>query len=296
MKIFIHTVNQQVGYDSKSFSIAFANFLGLSDKFDFKSVDSPRSCDLILVIDMHMASPYESYRKLLESDLYKRYHSCLLVYDESDRPMVFGRGLYVSMPRLFFNHNNHVAIPYWNSPTDVYSHSSKALGKEYRISFRGNCKTHKVRTSLKSIDFDGYCFIDTSDENAHKFAAYGDSYIDLLLKSEWSLCPRGNGTASFRLYESVALGIPPVVVSNQFVPPKVLQSVDVRYLDERKVSVDNLSNLIREKPVTSKPITREDIAANICDAIQSFTPTNYKLNPNYLQLNRVIWKLFSNIV
>jgi hypothetical protein len=243
-----------------------------------------------------MASPTESYVKLIESDVYKKYYSSVLVYDESDRPMAFGRGLCVSMPRLFFNCNKHVAIPYWNTPTDVYSRSYKALEKKYRISFRGNSNTHKVRKCLKEIVFQGYHFSDTADDIRHDSDIEHCSYVDLLLKSDWSLCPRGNGTSSFRLYESLVLGVPPIVVSNQFVPPKLLVNVDVRYMREQNVSARNLIALMHVKPADTKPISRSAIATNFWDEIRSFSLTNHRITRSYLQLNRAAWKLFRNLV
>jgi hypothetical protein len=44
------------------------------------------------------------------------------------------------------------------------------------------------------------------------------SYISSILDAKFSLCPRGTGTGSFRLQESLALGRAPVIISDDWVP------------------------------------------------------------------------------
>jgi len=43
-------------------------------------------------------------------------------------------------------------------------------------------------------------------------------FIDAILDAKFSLCPRGNGPASYRLQESLALGRAPVIISDEWVP------------------------------------------------------------------------------
>ena len=44
-------------------------------------------------------------------------------------------------------------------------------------------------------------------------------YIETISKSYFSLCPRGFGPTSFRLYESIELGSVPVYISDDFLLP-----------------------------------------------------------------------------
>jgi hypothetical protein len=44
-------------------------------------------------------------------------------------------------------------------------------------------------------------------------------YAGILSRSNFVLCPRGQGTSSFRFYEALAAGRVPVVLSDEWVPP-----------------------------------------------------------------------------
>jgi glycosyltransferase involved in cell wall biosynthesis len=44
------------------------------------------------------------------------------------------------------------------------------------------------------------------------------AFLDTILDAKFSLCPRGNGPASYRLQESLALGRAPVIISDDWVP------------------------------------------------------------------------------
>ena len=41
-----------------------------------------------------------------------------------------------------------------------------------------------------------------------------------MLQLDLILCPRGEGTSSIRLFESLRMGRPPVIISDQWVPPE----------------------------------------------------------------------------
>jgi hypothetical protein len=45
-------------------------------------------------------------------------------------------------------------------------------------------------------------------------------YCEMLLRSKFSLCPRGSGPSSIRLFESMQLGVAPVIISDVWRPPR----------------------------------------------------------------------------
>ena len=61
--------------------------------------------------------------------------------------------------------------------------------------------------------------IETTDSWLDHLADEKQTYVDLLLKSKFSLCPAGWAPVSFRIYESMALGRCPVIMADNFVPP-----------------------------------------------------------------------------
>jgi hypothetical protein len=85
--------------------------------------------------------------------------------------------------------------------------------KDILASFVGAESTHPVRGRLKAMysGVDGYEFScqqwvpNVTDKML-------DNFIDITLRSEFCICPRGFGLSSFRLYESFQLNAIPVVV------------------------------------------------------------------------------------
>ena len=70
----------------------------------------------------------------------------------------------------------------------------------------------------------------------------------MLTQSIFSLCPRGFGPTSFRLYESIQLGAIPIYVSDKFHLPyknfidweKLCLLIDINEIDKIQLKVDSL--------------------------------------------------------
>lgn len=75
--------------------------------------------------------------------------------------------------------------------------------KVYDLSFCGNLTTHPIRKQL--IDETG-CWV--------SYNRRSDEYYQFLSQSEFTLCPRGYGITSFRLYEALHCGTVPIYVSD----------------------------------------------------------------------------------
>lgn len=81
--------------------------------------------------------------------------------------------------------------------------------KKFRASFVGRLRTHPIRSELRdSLSDKPDIFFYDGDDKSIKY------YTRIMLKSYISLCPRGFGMGSFRLYESLFLGVPPLVIGD----------------------------------------------------------------------------------
>jgi hypothetical protein len=95
------------------------------------------------------------------------------------------------------------------------------------FSFMGG-KTHKCRESVLGLRHPRGRVVDTSAISFFQVAV-GEALLDrvvaqreyqqLVGRSMFVLCPRGHGTASFRLYETLAAGRVPVIISDAWLPP-----------------------------------------------------------------------------
>ena len=61
--------------------------------------------------------------------------------------------------------------------------------------------------------------METTDAWFNHEADEKEHYVDVLLSGKFSLCPAGWAPVTFRIYESMALGICPVILADDYVPP-----------------------------------------------------------------------------
>jgi hypothetical protein len=66
---------------------------------------------------------------------------------------------------------------------------------------------------------DGVLLDTSGDEYVVAATEYERRYARILTESAFVLCPRGGGTATFRLFEAMMLGRVPVIISDEWVPP-----------------------------------------------------------------------------
>ena len=76
----------------------------------------------------------------------------------------------------------------------------RAPAKDIRLSFAGRIATHPLRERMRQV-FEG-----------HSVFFEGDGWEETMGRSALSLCPRGLGPASFRMYEALSLGSVPVYI------------------------------------------------------------------------------------
>lgn len=119
--------------------------------------------------------------------------------------------------------------------------------KHYLFSFIGR-NSHKIRAKIFSKIFTRD---DILIENSSSFNVWdgniGDDhwrfphYMEAILKSKFSLCPCGRGPGSIRLFESMSLGVSPVIISDEWKLPNgpkwkdfsiIIESKDLPHLED----------------------------------------------------------------
>lgn len=78
------------------------------------------------------------------------------------------------------------------------------------------------RTSLEKLDLNNYYFRENFDLIWHKDKKIANSmvnfYLERLSKSKFAFCPRGAGSSSIRLYESLSVGTIPIITGMKEYP------------------------------------------------------------------------------
>ena len=143
----------------------------------------------------------------------------------------------VCTPHASLN-GSYISIPHFpvNIDTSILREKRTRL-----FSFMGSTQTHEIRRGL-TVLYPNNCFdsgalwaLDPSLKNKDELRK---NYIELLADSDFSLCPRGTGISSVRLFESMAMGAIPVIIADGYQPPLP------KIIDWSKVSIRVKSNQI----------------------------------------------------
>ena len=187
--------------------------------------DDAAAADVILFVDMQQHESDWSMKGLRTHPLSARFGAKVMVFDERDRPNCVFPGLFVSMPASGFDAARQRAFSYVYLKNDLMQPD---VGEpDLLFSFLG-ANTHPVRDELLKLTHPRAVVEDTSkvsffrNDDSEEFQAQlrgqKERYREVAARSKFVLCPRGWGTSSFRLYETLAAGRVPVIVSDEWVP------------------------------------------------------------------------------
>lgn len=190
-------------------------------------VDDPALADLILFVETSGSAGYY-FEAVRRHPVYRRYKAKCYLLSSTDRVIPFLPGVFASIERRW----------YWPSWTRAghYLGVSEKPGLQYDpeatpirlYSFVGTAAAHPVRSRILQLDHaDGQVFdagaealeVAAGKRPAPSPSEYLERYARSIHESAFVLCPRGGGTSSFRLYETMMLGRVPVIVSDQMVMP-----------------------------------------------------------------------------
>lgn len=210
-------------------AIAAWTKLHSKDRFgEHTLTSSPEEADIILFVDLHLEQ-WPDLREIRNHEFWKRYPAKTLAYDERDRPVAALPGLAVSMPKSQFDWQ-------WNRPCAYYTsfhQFDKALEAEPDLlfSFKGG-NTHKLREQIFALSHPraiiekaevNHFDLSGGEELKRQQQQQLERFRELLGRSKFVLCPRGHGASSIRMYEVMAAGRVPVVISDEWTP---VQGVD----------------------------------------------------------------------
>jgi Exostosin family len=198
-----------------------SSFLRVTDYAARHSLtDSPANADAILFVENSRYHDDAFFARLRAHPLVRKYRERCFMYNEHDRPWCVLPGLYCSMPSRRFDSTRQAATRYIQLlnpvPTGVPGEP------DILFSFMGNPK-NSVRARLLKLRHPAAVVEDTRAYNAFSAEGVGthhQRYADVLQRSKFVLCPRGAGTSSIRLFETLHAGRVPVIIADQWVAPE----------------------------------------------------------------------------
>ena len=187
--------------------------------------DGPHDADIILFTD---SGPDVACRTLRKTALYQRYFWKCFVHAQDDQPLALLPGVYASIEKRWHD-------PLWTR-SGFYVHSAESGRFDFQpfnqdakwlFSFVGSCSNAPVRGRLADLRHPRFHMEDTSGKiipaytsgDAEAIARLNNSYCEIIRESKFVLCPRGVGCSSLRIFEVMAMGRCPVILSDEWVPP-----------------------------------------------------------------------------
>ncbi len=194
-----------------------------------KIVSSPSEAEFIIILGASALEP----KQLLEDDIYRSYPDQCVVYTEEDDylpllPTIHTNakiGIHTRIGRVF----NYAHISRNGRHQNRFvgeTMSASPIGttatKRYLFSFLGG-STSILRKRLFKVRFnrDDVLIENTSaywhwDNSQPDREARQRRYAETIAASNFALCPRGAGAGSSRLFEVMAAGVAPVLLSDAY--------------------------------------------------------------------------------
>jgi len=235
MKLFLTSA-----YEAHDGLTALKSFAAIDRVKRHELCSDPEKADAILFIENTQFDDI-MFKHLLSHPLVTKYPHKVFMYNEMDRPWHVLPGLYCCMARRHFDVQQHVAFAYLGTPnpfiSNIYKEDSE---RRWLFSFMGSMSHACRRPIIKLKRHNGYVQ-DTSDFNVwdstqEELEVRGRAYADMLAASQFVLCPRGIGTSSIRLYETMQAGRVPVIISDHWVAPPETDWRFAIQVEERRIS------------------------------------------------------------
>ena len=117
-----------------------------------------------------------------------------------------------------FDNYNSTVVPLPLITKERVVHGNKK--KIYKASYIGR-ETHPIRKKMENqlSNTKGFSIVNLESMNAEFSDSEFNNFKEIVSSAYFSLCPRGYGPTSFRLYESISLGSIPVYISDDFLLP-----------------------------------------------------------------------------
>ncbi|MFT4726090.1 MAG: hypothetical protein ACI9UN_000585 [Granulosicoccus sp.] len=218
----------------------FRDYAQLSSSTNHSVCNDPSEADAILFVENTQFADL-LFKALLKHPLVQEFEDKVFMYNEVDRPWDTLPGLYCCMTTNNFNPNRHRAFGYLHTPNpyigDIHEQD---IEKRWLYSFVGSM-SHSCRRPIMRLRDDSGYVQDTSDFNvwdsySSELEIRGQSYANILAASQFVLCPRGIGSSSIRLFETMRAGRVPVIISDDWVPPCETDWSFAIKFEERRIS------------------------------------------------------------
>ena len=188
-------------------------------------IDDPAEADLILFGEMGECGFFAE--RVRAHSYYRKFPEKCFLFDSADKPFPVLPGVYASLTRQQYRQDHTRTGFYLYVNENPFIQSRPLTGQErFLASLIGNSETHPVRDLIFAIQRRDFLLKNTGGIST-RMAYHADpmerppfwkEYAEGMANALFSLCPRGVGTGSVRLYESMKMGRPCVILSDAWQP------------------------------------------------------------------------------
>ena len=164
--------------------------------------------------------------------LYCAHKAKSICISESDIPTFYLPGLYAANMSSAITASRTRTASYFISQRaqgnpEVHKLIGKPVEKRFLYSFMGGSNSWPRKRLFNALHSSDDVLVEPSDSYNHWQKGPGEEdarvlrmrrYAEIMAASRFTLCPRGCGLSSYRLFESMSLGVAPVIISDGWRP------------------------------------------------------------------------------
>jgi hypothetical protein len=198
----------------------FLKYVELDRFKNFVLTDSAEEASIILFVENSRYQSDYFFSKLKKNSIIKKYPDKTYMYNAHDLPWLVIPGLYTCIPSQQFDQTAMIASPYIEVINSLIRYDAFE-NPQYLFSFYGALSS-KPRYKVADLNHPRG-IIKISNKGMYVTNKPQDlqiEYANLLSNSKFVLCPKGIGTSSARLFETMQAGRVPVIISDNWVRPK----------------------------------------------------------------------------
>jgi Exostosin family len=189
--------------------------------------DDPSTADLILFAELYGAGAY--FQSVRRHPFVKKFREKCFLFCSNDFVIPFLPGVYASIEKRWSSERTRSGFYLGVSENEFVDFTAPREDLTYLYSFLGTVDTAPVRRDLATLSHPRSFFQDTSADyrnvlggklDAAAMREYWRRYGEIYKASKFGLCPRGMGTSSVRLFDTMRMGRVPVILSDQWVEPQ----------------------------------------------------------------------------
>jgi len=207
---------------------------------EHKLVEDPKQADIILFGEMGECGFFAE--RVRAHPFYRRFPEKCFLFDSGDTVFPVMPGIYASLTQSRYRRHHTRTGFYLYVIENPFIRAQPITGREeYLATFMGSSLTHPLRQQILSSRCDKLFLKDTRNQSykMHYEAGPQDrapfylEYADAMANARFSLCPRGIGAGSIRLFESMKMGRACVIISDAWQPNDGARSEWEKWFSEK---------------------------------------------------------------